>query len=111
MEGEIVELNRKLEERCILIKQVNKIDIEDYMEKLNSIGITKIEDLKSKKNGVHINMVKARCCSNEVAEKLIVNEFIEVDYLRLRVVKFEHRASVMVYFYCSGYSHRAKFRR
>ena len=111
MEGEIVELERKLEERCILIKQVNKIDIEDNMEKLKSIGITEIEDLKSRKNGVHINMVKARCSSYEVAEKLIVNKFIEVDYLRLRVVKFEHRASVMVCFNCSGYGHIAKFCR
>ena len=109
MEGDIIEMKRKKEESCIVIKGVNKAEIIDYTEDLEKNGIEKIEDIQSKKQDVHINMVKAWCKSPQTAENLLSKKTIKIDHYQFRITKFEIKPTIMVCFNCSGYGHRAKF--
>lgn len=110
LNGETKEIRKVQEDRTLIIRGANAIDLTDYDDEVKKQGITEYCDLESRKQNVKINMVKAVCESTLTYENLLKNG-LKVGVINYRLVKFIRKPNVMICFNCSSPGHIAKFCR
>ena len=95
LNGEIKEIRKVLEEKTIVIRGANAADLSDYEEEIKNQGIVEFSDLKSRKQNVSINMVKASCKSPLEFEKLL-KIGLKVGLMNYRAVKFIKKPNLVI---------------
>ena len=108
LNGNIKELDQIQEEKCVIIRNTNSKELGEYKDTLDVHAITSIEDFKSRKQNVKLNMVKAQCSTLEAAD-LLCKEGIKFGYLTHKVIKFVKKPKVEICFNCGSPNHYAKY--
>ena len=91
----------------ILIKGTSSAKFNLDEAKIKELGIEYYEDFKSRIFEKETDIVKAYCKTRDMADKLLEDQWIVIDYTRCRVTKYQKKPHVIVCFKCADYGHKA----